>query len=55
MGFFGTNAALGKIDRDISAIAEGQADLSHPVGTGGNDVYGRISGNITRFSAGCAA
>ena len=49
MGFFGTNAALGKIDRDISAIAEGQADLSHPVGTGGNDVYGRISGNITRF------
>jgi methyl-accepting chemotaxis protein len=49
MGFFGTNAALGKIDRDIAAIAEGHADLSHPVGSSGSDAYGRISGNITRF------
>ncbi len=39
MGFFGTNAALGKIDRDIAAIAEGHADLSHPVGSSGSDAY----------------
>uniref|UniRef100_Q47IL3 Methyl-accepting chemotaxis sensory transducer n=1 Tax=Dechloromonas aromatica (strain RCB) TaxID=159087 RepID=Q47IL3_DECAR len=49
MGLFGNNAALEKIDRDIAAIAEGSADLSHSVGTTGNDAAGRISGNINRF------
>ena len=49
MGFFGSNASLDKLDRDITAIAEGKADLSHPVGSNGNDACGRISGNITRF------
>ena len=33
MGFFGSNASLNKIDRDIAAIAEGNADLSYQVGT----------------------
>ena len=49
MGFFGSNASLDKLDRDIGTIAEGKADLSHPVGSNGNDACGRISGNITRF------
>ncbi len=49
MGFFGNSAALDKIDRDISAIADGKADLSHAVGAAGNDTAGRISGNINRF------
>ncbi|UCV29095.1 methyl-accepting chemotaxis protein [Ferribacterium limneticum] len=49
MGFFGNNAALEKIDRDIAAIAEGNADLSHSVGTTGSDAAGRVSGNINRF------
>ena len=49
MGFFGSNASLNKLDRDIAAIAEGQADLSHTVGAPGADACGRISGNITRF------
>ena len=49
MGFFGNNNALEKIDRDIAAIADGSADLSHPVGTAGNDTAGRLSGNINRF------
>ena len=49
MGFFGKSAALDKIDRDIAAIADGSADLSHAVGTSSNDVPGRISGNINRF------
>ena len=49
MGFFGSNASLNKLDRDIAAIAEGQADLSHAVGAPGSDACGRISGNITRF------
>jgi methyl-accepting chemotaxis protein len=49
MGFFGNSSAYDKIDRDISAIADGSADLSHPVGAPGNDAPGRISGNINRF------
>ena len=49
MGFFGNNAALNKIDRDIAAIADGSADLSHAVGTTGSDAPGRVSGNINRF------
>ena len=49
MGFFGNNAALTKIDRDVSAIAEGQANLSLSVGTTGNDTAGRISANINRL------
>jgi len=51
MGLFGNNAAINKIDRDIAAIAEGQADLSFAVGTAGNDAPGRISANINRFFA----
>ena len=49
MGFFGNNHALEKIDRDIAAIADGSADLSHTVGTSGSDTAGRLSGNINRF------
>jgi len=49
MGFFGNNAAFDKIDRDIAAIADGNADLSHPVGAAGNDAAGRVSSNINRF------
>lgn len=51
MGFFGRNASLDKVDRDIAAIAEGQADLSHSVGSSGNDAAGRISANINRLFA----
>ncbi|MCK6413869.1 MAG: methyl-accepting chemotaxis protein [Azonexus sp.] len=51
MGLFGNNAAIGKIDRDIAAVAEGRADLSQLVGTAGSDAPGRISGNINRFFA----
>src|SRR5574343_253285 len=46
---FGNNAAINKIDRDITAIAEGRADLSLTVGATGSDAAGRVSGNITRF------
>jgi len=49
MGFFGNSAALNKIDRDIASIADGNADLSHSVGSGGSDTTGRISANINRF------
>jgi methyl-accepting chemotaxis protein len=49
MGFFGNNAALDKIDRDIAAIADGEADLSHNIGSTGNDASGRISSNLNRF------
>lgn len=49
MGFFGNSAALGKIDRDIAAIADSQADLSHQVGAAGGDAAGRISSNINRL------
>jgi len=49
MSFFGNGAALAKIDRDITDIAEGTADLSHSVGAPGNDAAGRISANINRF------
>jgi methyl-accepting chemotaxis protein len=49
MGFFGNSSAYDKIDRDITAIADGSADLSHTVGSPGNDTAGRISGNINRF------
>ncbi len=49
MGLFGNNAALNKIDRDIAAIADGSADLSHVVGSTGGDAAGRISTNINRF------
>lgn len=49
MGFFGNSSAYEKIDRDLSAIADGSADLSHSVGAPGSDAPGRISGNINRF------
>ena len=49
MGFFGNNASFDKVDRDIAAIADGSADLSHPVGASTSDVAGRISGNLNRF------
>src|SRR5574343_1773489 len=49
MGFFGNGAALNKIDSDIAAIADGQADLSHRVGQTGSDTPGRISTNLNRF------
>lgn len=49
MGWFGNNASLDKVDRDIAAIADGQADLAHPIGTQGGDLAGRISGNLGRF------
>jgi len=49
MGLFGKSASLNKIDRDLAAIAEGNADLSLTVGTTGHDAEGRISANINRF------
>jgi methyl-accepting chemotaxis protein len=49
MGWFGNNGALEKLDRDIAAIADGQADLAHTVGTQGSDAAGRISANLNRF------
>ena len=47
--FFGGNANLDKIDRDIASIADGNADLSLTVGTQSSDTVGRISGNVNRF------
>jgi len=47
--FFANNGRIDKIDRDIAAIAEGEADLSHTVGSTGNDAAGRISSNLNRF------
>jgi hypothetical protein len=55
MGFFGTNAALGKIDRDISAIAEGKPTYRTRSAPGGNDVTGVFPATSHAFSAGCAA
>ena len=50
MGWFGGGGgSLEKLDRDITAIAEGKADLSHQVGAAGSDQVGRISGNLNRF------
>jgi methyl-accepting chemotaxis protein len=49
MGIFGNKAAFDKIDRDIAAIADGSANLSHPVGAAGDDNAGRVSSNIGRF------
>ena len=49
MGWFGNNGALDKVDRDIAAIADGQADLAHSIGSQGNDAAGRISANLNRF------
>ena len=49
MAWFGNNASLDKIDRDIAAVADGNADLSHSIGNQGSDAAGRISGNINRF------
>ena len=49
MGLFGNSAAFDKIDRDVNAIADGHADLAHPVGAPGSDAAGRISGNLNRF------
>ncbi len=49
MGLFGNNKTLDKIDRDIAAIADGQADLSHNIGLPGQDPAGRISSNLNRF------
>ena len=52
MGFFRSNSAFEKIDRDIAAIADGKADLAHGVGAPGSDTAGRLSANINRFFAG---
>ncbi|MBS1191338.1 MAG: methyl-accepting chemotaxis sensory transducer [Rhodocyclaceae bacterium] len=42
----------GKLERDVAAIAEGNADLSLQVGdTGAADIAGRIAGNLNRFFA----
>ncbi|MCE1241517.1 MAG: methyl-accepting chemotaxis protein [Azonexaceae bacterium] len=49
MGLFGNNAALSKLDRDVTAIAEGSADLTLTVGSQGSDASGRISANLNRF------
>lgn len=49
MGLFGRNASVDKIDKDLAAIAEGNADLSLTVGSAGSDRAGRISSNINRF------
>lgn len=49
MGLFGNNSALDKIDHDLSAIADGSADLSLKVGSQGNDAAGRVSASINRF------
>ncbi|KAB2923835.1 MAG: methyl-accepting chemotaxis protein [Dechloromonas sp.] len=49
MGLFFSNNRIDKVDSDIAAIADGNADLSHAVGTAGNDAAGRISANINRF------
>jgi len=51
MGWFGNSASLDRIDRDISAIADGAADLAHPIGHGGSGIPGRIAGNLNRFFA----
>ncbi len=51
MGLFGGNAPLEKIDRDIAAIADGNADLSHNVGSPGGGATGRLAANINRFFA----
>jgi methyl-accepting chemotaxis protein len=51
MGWFGNNASLDRIDRDIAAIADGRADLAQPVASTGNDATGRIAGNLNRFFA----
>ncbi|HJW24201.1 MAG TPA: methyl-accepting chemotaxis protein [Rhodocyclaceae bacterium] len=39
----------GKLERDIAAIAEGNADLSLSVGSAGNDAIGRIAASLNRF------
>ena len=49
MGLFGSNKGLDKIDRDVAAIADGTADLSHTVGASGSDTAGRVSSNLNRF------
>ena len=49
MGLFGNSAALDKLDRDLAAIANGEADLSHSIGSPNGNIEGRISANINRF------
>ncbi|WP_412477878.1 methyl-accepting chemotaxis protein [Azonexus sp. IMCC34839] len=49
MGLFGNSAALDKLDRDLAAIASGEADLSHNIGSANGNIEGRISANINRF------
>ncbi|PKO30993.1 MAG: methyl-accepting chemotaxis protein [Betaproteobacteria bacterium HGW-Betaproteobacteria-7] len=49
MGLFSSNRRIDKVDSDIAAIAEGDADLSHNIGSSGNDAAGRISTNLNRF------
>ncbi len=49
MGLFGNSAALDKLDRDMAAIANGEADLSHSIGSANGNIEGRISANINRF------
>ena len=49
MGLFGPSAALDKLDRDMASIANGEADLSHSIGSANGNIEGRISANINRF------
>ncbi len=49
MGLFGNSAALDKLDRDLTAVANGDADLSHSIGSANGNIEGRISANINRF------
>lgn len=49
MGLFGTNACLKKINLDVAAIADGNANLSHMIGANGTDTPGQISSNLNRF------
>lgn len=49
MGWFGNNGGLLKLERDISAIADGSADLAQDIGGAGDDATGRISRNLKRF------
>ncbi len=49
MGLFGNNASVEKIERDVAAIAEGNADLSISIGSVGHDTAGRLSSHLNRF------
>ena len=51
MGLFGSRSEFDKIDRDVAAIADGAANLSHRVGDGSSGQAGRMAGNLNRFFA----